>query len=445
MELRIRGGLPLQGEVVAPADKSITHRALILSALAHGQSRISAAGAGADNASTASVLRALGVAVTGELGDWLVRGGGPAGLRPPSVWLDCGNSGTTMRMMTGVLAGAGIEGELAGDASLNERPMGRVCEPLRALGADVSGGRREQRELPPVRVGKGKFQGGAARLAVASAQVKSAILLAGVASGQAVAVSEPTQSRDHSERMLAAMGADLKRSAGALGHTTVLAAATRLAARDWQVPGDFSSAAFLLAAGLLVPGSEVTVHDVGVNPTRTGLLEICEELGANLQVSRWREEGGEPVASLTARPGPLNATGPGDQPTRVGGDTIPRVIDELVVLAPLAAAAQGRLEVADAEELRLKESDRVTQTVALLAAFGVAAEERVDGYVTTGPQPFRPACVDVRGDHRLAMTAAVLALAAPGESTLLGCESIAISYPGFVDALLALGAGVRVA
>ncbi|MBI3178233.1 MAG: 3-phosphoshikimate 1-carboxyvinyltransferase [Deltaproteobacteria bacterium] len=445
MELRITGGLPLKGEVTAPADKSITHRALILSALADGDGRVTAPGAGVDNASTASVLRGLGVSVEGEAGAWLVRGGGPAGLRPPEAPLDCGNSGTTIRLMTGVLAGAGIEAELLGDASLKERPMGRVCAPLRELGAKVAGRRQDSRELPPVRVGRGAFQGGAARLSVASAQVKSALLLAGVASGRAVEVAEPALSRDHSERMLRAMGASIRTSAGAQAFTAALAAGTRLTARDWQVPGDFSSAAFLLAAGLIVPGSEVTVHDVGVNATRTGLLEICEELGAKVQVWRWREEGGEPVASLTSRASALCAVQPGEQPTVVGGDTIPRVIDELVVLAPLAAVATGRVEVRDARELRVKESDRVAATVALLAAFGVHAEESPDGYVVHGPHSFKPARVDVRGDHRIAMTAAVIALAAPGDSTLTGCESIAISYPGFVEALTQLGARIRVA
>lgn len=445
MELRIEGGAPLTGALDVPADKSITHRAIMLAALAQGESTVTARGAGEDNHSTARVMAGLGATIESSPTGFAVRGVGTRGLVAPASPLDCGNSGTTMRLVTGILAGAGVSAELFGDASLSRRPMGRVCKPLRALGADVAGRADGNRELPPVKSGKGAFRGGEARLDVASAQVKSAVILAGVTSGKAVAVREPSLSRDHSERMLRALGATLASRVEADGAAVVeLGAGTQLAPASWSVPGDFSSAAFFLAAGTLVPGSQVTLRGVGVNGTRTGLLEVLEELGAAVIVRDWREEAGEPVATLIAAPASLRAERAGGGPTIVGGATIPLLIDELVVLAAVGSQASGVLEVRDAQELRVKESDRVRETVKLLAAFGVEAEERPDGYVVRGPQKLRAARVDVGADHRLALTAAVLALAAPGESVLSGFEVAAVSYPDIAAALASLGAKVRV-
>jgi 3-phosphoshikimate 1-carboxyvinyltransferase len=445
MDLRIEGSAPLAGELEVPPDKSILHRALMLSALAPGPSSVRAGAAGEDNHSTARVLRGLGVSIQPSESGWEIDGVGPQGLRMPAAPLDCGNSGTTMRLMSGILAGSGLEAELVGDASLSRRPMGRVCQPLRALGADIGGRDDGGRELPPVRSRRGAFAGGSIKLEVASAQVKSALLLAGVASGRAVTVVEPAASRDHTERMLRASGAALVVSRDAGG-------AVRVALRDgaalqpagWAVPGDFSSAAFFLAAGVMVPSSRVTVRDVGVNATRTGLLEVLEEYGARVTVRDWREQAGEPVATLTAESGPLRAQPASGGSTVIAGATIPLLIDELVVLAAVASQAEGTTEVRDARELRVKESDRIRETVRLLKAFGVQAEERPDGYVVQGPQPLQAAQVDVSGDHRLALTAAVLALAAPGESTLQGFEVAAVSYPNFVAALEQLGAKLRV-
>ena len=446
MELCIEGGKPLVGEIEVPADKSITHRALMLAALADGESCVVARGIGEDNQSTARVLAGLGVQVCDSADGWLVRGVGAHGLKTSVAALDCGNSGTTMRLISGVLTGAGVRATLVGDASLSRRPMGRVCDPLRKLGGDITGERDGARELPPLRSNAGAFKGGQVNLDVASAQVKSAILLAGVTSGRAVAVREPSPSRDHSERMLRAVGAKLAVTREPGGGVLVeLGTDTQLGCAQWQVPGDFSSAAFFLAAGTLVPGSKVTLRNVGVNVTRTGLLDVLEEYGARIHVSDCRESTGEPVATLTAESGPLHTKHEGKSPTIVAGAAIPVIIDELVVLAAIAAQAVGMTEVRDARELRVKESDRVRETVRLLAAFGVQAEERPDGYVVRGPARLTPARVDVGADHRLALTAAVLALATPGESVLTGFEVAAVSYPQFAAVLERLGAHVRYA
>lgn len=444
MDLRIHGGVPLSGSVTVPADKSITHRALMLAALADGESRIDAYAPGADNRSTAAVLAALGIRLDRDGDGWLVSGRGVAGLQAPSEDLDCGNSGTTARLLGGVLAGAGVRSRLVGDASLSRRPMARVAEPLRALGARIEGRREGDRETLPLQISGPGFEGGRQTLRVASAQVKSALLLAGVASGTAVEVTEPSESRDHTERMLAAMGVGIGRRRDDAAHTVTLPAGSELRPGSIHVPGDFSSAAFLLAAGAMIDGSSVEVRDVGVNPTRTGFLEILEELGARVRVTQWREEAGEPVCALTVEPTRLVALRPGGTPTVVGGPVIPRVIDELVLLAAVAAVADGPTEVRDARELRVKESDRIRETVRLLAAFGIEAAEQRDGFRVEGPQRPQPATVDVSADHRLALTAAVLALAANGESLLTGFDIAEVSFPRFADSIAAIGGRVSV-
>lgn len=446
MELRIEGGTPLVGDIEVPPDKSITHRALMLSALCEGDSYVEAQGIGEDNQSTARVLAGLGVSLHQQDGGWAITSRGPRHFKEPTHPLDCGNSGTTMRLLSGILAGAGLRAELVGDASLSRRPMGRVCEPLRQLGGDIVGGREGSRELPPLRIGAGHFHGGLVDLAVASAQVKSSIILAGVASGCAVTVREPSASRDHTETMLKALGANITTHYELSGSVLVeLGAGAMLKPAHWQIPGDFSSAAFFLAAGVLVPGSRVTVRNVGLNTTRKGLLDVLMSFGSPIAIYERRESNGEPVATLTAEPGPLRVPQSEEASYVIGGAMIPVLIDELVVLAAVASQVHGTTQVQDATELRVKESDRVSETVRLLAAFGVRAEERPDGYVVHGPQQLQAARVDVSADHRLALTAAVLALAARGQSVLTGFEVAAVSYPQFVQALQGLGARVQLA
>lgn len=443
MEVRIEGGAPLVGSAEVPGDKSIAHRALLLGALAQGETVVISADAGEDNHTTARAVRQLGPAVEPREGGWRVVSDGPASWRSPDEDIDCGNSGTTMRLLAGMLSGARVRATLTGDSSLRRRPMGRISQPLRRLGAEIQGEVQDGREMSPLRIDGGGFQGGETTLEVASAQVKSALLLAGVSSGMAVSVVEPKPTRDHSERMLVAMGASLQQEPCQQGVRISLAAGAKLAGATIAVPGDFSSAAFLLAAGLLVPDSRVTVLHVGLNRTRTGLLEVLEEIGAKVGVSQWREQGGEPVGTLDVSPSSLHAVQAGGHPTVVGGATIPLLIDELVVLGAIGSQAEGCLEVRDASELRVKESDRVAETVRLLQAFGVKVEERADGFTVCGPQKIRAATLDVSSDHRIALTAAVLALAAEGESVLSGFEIARVSFPGLVDLLEKLGAKIR--
>ncbi len=444
MRLSIHGGAPLVGTMRVPADKSLTHRALIFSALANGQSVVTARGAGEDNLSTARVLRELGVSILRDGDTFTIDGVGPRGLKSPSQPLDCGNSGTTMRLMAGVLAGAGVSSTLVGDDSLMKRPMGRVCKPLRQLGAEIRGNMSGDKELAPIVIGPGRLQDGMIRLDVASAQVKSALLLAGLVSERKVTVHEPSLSRDHTERLLTAMGANIASLTNA-GVPGVRIGPSDLSPIQLEVPGDFSSAAFVLSAAALIPGSRVTVRDVGVNGTRTGLLEIMEELRVQVRISKWRELTGEPVADVVAQASELDARQAGDRPTVVAGEVIPRLIDELVVISALAARARGRVEVRDATELRVKESDRIAEVVRLCAAFGIVVEGKRDGFIIDGPQHLKAAQVDVSSDHRVALTAAILAMAAPGISILEGFDVAAVSFPTFVTDMRSLGARIDVA
>lgn len=442
MEVRIEGGAPLRGTAHVPADKSILHRALIFNGVVGGEATLRARDLGADNRSTISVLRALGVAV--EQREHLhVASPGVGGFARDRK-LDCGNSGTTLRLLAGALAGAGIAAELGGDESLARRPMGRVAGPLNALGAAVSGRIEGERLLPPLRIAKSAFRGGHVASDVASAQVKSAVLLAGVAAGQPVSVALPWASRDHSERLLCAMGAQIRTVTDRNGELVTFTPGVHLRSCDVAVPGDFSSAAFVLAAALLVPGSSVRLRDVGLNASRTGLLEILEEYRAGVRVQAWREVAGEAIGDLEANHCSLRAEQPGQRSTVVAGAVIPRLIDELVVLAAVASQAEGTTEIRDAHELRVKESDRIHATRGLLGAFGVDADEHPDGLVVRGPQPLKAADLDVSADHRIALTAAVLALAAPGTSVLRGFEIASVSYPNIVATLQELGARVTV-
>ena len=435
----------MRGDVRAPADKSITHRALIFSALTRGRTAIDAPGAGADNFSTADVLRRLGVSIEETQTGWVVESVGLSDLKPPDAPLDCGNSGTTIRLMAGVLAGLGLRADLVGDESLSRRPMGRVCKPLRALGADVRGLACDGKELTPIEIRPAALSGGRWEQTVASAQVKSCVLLAGLCSGRSVEVVEPHPSRDHTERMLSALGAELDTETSTQQHRVTLRTVPKslrtLDSDVFRVPGDISSAAFWLSAGLIVPGSDVTVRHCGLNPTRTGIIDVLQDLGAGLEVTYGADAGGEPVGDVRAC-AQTKLGGPIDGTFVVGGPVIPRLIDELVVFGAVASQAGGCTRVVDARELRVKESDRVEETVRILRAFGAQIEGRADGYEVRGPTRLTGAHVDVSTDHRLAMTAAILACAAEGESVLEGFDIASISYPGFVADLQSLGAQV---
>jgi 3-phosphoshikimate 1-carboxyvinyltransferase len=436
---------PLVGSVPVPSDKSIGHRALLLGALCHGKTHISGFSHGEDNVSTASCLRAMGVVIE-EPGpnELVVAGVGLEGLLAPSAPLDCGNSGTTMRLLCGTLAGQRFRATLVGDETLSRRPMMRVAGPLRARGALVEGRadpKREREVFAPLVVGPlaaGRELGALEyESPVASAQVKSALLLSGLYATGITRFKEPTVSRDHTERMLGAMGVPI-RTVGSVVELEPNGWSRQMPSFDIAIPGDISAASFLLVAAQLVESSRITVRGVGVNPTRTGLLEIARDMGAGLSIEPQGVRGGEPVAELHAWSAPLRAV-------LVGGETVPRAIDEIPIACALAARATGTTRIRDAAELRHKESDRIATMASVLRAFGVECEEKPDGLDVHGREDRLDAAdVASRGDHRIAMTAAVLALTARGPSRVRDAACIATSYPKFVATLRALGARVDV-
>ena len=437
---------PLTGSVSVTSDKSIGHRALLFSALCEGTSRISSFSRGEDNLASMACLRALGVLID-EKGphDLVVHGVGLHGLTRPTGELDCGNSGTTMRLLAGVLAAQPFGSVLTGDASLSGRPMLRIAKPLRARGGTVEGRPHPKREgdlTAPLSVGplaKGRALTGLTyESPVSSAQVKSAVLLSGLFADGPTYFNEPTVSRDHTERLLLALGAPLE-TTGSVVRLDPSGWSGVMPAQDIDIPGDLSAAAFLLVAAQLVPESRVSVRAVGVNPTRTGILEIARDMGAGLAIEPSGERAGEPLATLHAWYAPLRGA-------RAGGEVVARAIDEVPIVCALAARASGTTTLTDAEELRVKESDRLAVMAKVLHAFGVACEERPDGLVIEGREgPLEGGAeVESRGDHRIAMTAAVLALAARAPSVVHDVDCIGTSFPKFVATLRGLGARVDV-
>jgi 3-phosphoshikimate 1-carboxyvinyltransferase len=407
----------VRGTIRVPGDKSISHRALILGVLSQGHTRVTGILDSADIRSTATVLRTLGAEIPSPTDDFVVRGVGGAGLRRPRHDLDCGNSGTTARLLAGVVAGARLDATFVGDASLSRRPMRRVAEPLRAMGASV--------DLPvhgglPMRVDAQSLRAVDWRSPVASAQVKSAILLAGLVGGVRVSVSEPGLSRDHTERMLAARGVTVLVS----GPTLALPEGQTLHAADVRVPGDPSSAAYLVALGVLADRGRVVVRDVCLNETRTGFIDALLRMGAHLSLGEQRVEGGEPVGAITAHPSELHGI-------TISSTEIPAMIDELPLLACIASRAVGETVVQGASELRVKESDRIAAVVGNLRALAVDAEERGDGFRVSGVRRPLAGRVETRGDHRIAMAFGVLGCIAGNRIEVDDPACVAVSYPGF--------------
>jgi 3-phosphoshikimate 1-carboxyvinyltransferase len=413
------------GAVSVPGDKSVSHRAALLGAVATGVTEVHGWLEAEDCLATLRAVSALGGDATRKgPGHYVIHGAGLTGLGEPENVIDCGNSGTTARLLSGILAGQPFATILTGDDSLRRRPMERILEPLARMGARfiARGGRAGGRRLPLAIQGSRPLVPIRHAPSVASAQVKSAILLAGLWASGPVTVEEPAQSRDHTERMLAAFGADVVVD----GHTVTLVPGREPTGRVVRVPGDISSAAFFLVAGLLADVGTVTVQGVGVNPTRTGVLDILRAMGADLDVGAMQGDG-EPIADLAAKAGDLRGTS-------IAGSLVPRAIDELPILAVAAARAEGVTEVRDAAELRVKESDRIRSLTTELTKLGVEIEERPDGFriVGGGRRPFRAARVRSWGDHRLAMALIVAGLAADGPSVVEDIDCIATSYPDFV-------------
>jgi 3-phosphoshikimate 1-carboxyvinyltransferase len=426
--LHVSPGAGVRGEIRVPGDKSISHRALLFGALAEGVTTITGFLDSEDTHATAGCLRAMGVTI--DAGDPVrVHGVGLHGLRAPAETLWVGNSGTTTRLLMGILAGQPFAATLEGDASLARRPMDRVAIPLRRMGAAVEG--QGTRCTPPVTVHGGALHAIHYTSPVASAQVKSAVLLAGLYADGVTTVTEPEKSRDHTERMLRGFGVAVEED----GLTVRVRGGQTLRGGTVAVPGDISAAAFFLVAAAITPGAAVTVCGVGINPTRAGILDVLQAMGADLTLSNTREQSGEPVADLTVHYGPLRGT-------EIGGALIPRLIDELPVLAVAAACAEGVTVIRDARELRVKESDRITTVSRFLRDMGAVVEEREDGMVIHGGTPLHGAIVGSDGDHRIAMSAAVAALVA-GPTEIRGAEAIATSFPRFTTLLRELGAEIR--
>ena len=433
-QITIHPTSPLSGDCTIPGDKSISHRAVMFAALAEGESRIQHFLNGADCLATVNIMRALGIQIEQPSPtELVVHGRGIDGLQEPGGVLDCDNSGTTMRLLTGLLAGQSFTSFLSGTAQIRRRPMGRIVRPLRGMGAQIIG--RQGGDFAPLGIAPTKLRGVEYDLPVASAQVKSCVLLAGLYAKGLTVVREPGPTRDHTERMLKAMGAPVE----SYGNTISSERPRQpLSPLDLTVPGDASSAAFLLVAASIVPNSRVTLRSVGVNRTRIGLIDALVEMGANIHLTNEREQGGEPVADIEVQTGELRGA-------EFGGREMVTMIDELPVLAVAATQASGRTVVRDAGELRVKETDRIATTVSELRKMGAQIEPTPDGFIVNGPSPLRGAPVESHGDHRLAMAMTIAGLVARGTTVVHGAEVTADSFPGFEVTLQALGAELSVA
>ncbi|MBJ7574237.1 3-phosphoshikimate 1-carboxyvinyltransferase [Luteimonas sp. MC1828] len=423
-------GRALSGDTSVPGDKSISHRAVMLAALADGMSRIDGFLEGEDTRATAAIFSAMGVRIDAPSASTrIVHGVGMDGLRAPALLLDCGNSGTAMRLLSGLLAGQSFDTVLGGDASLSRRPMLRVMAPLRAMGAAIDS---DDGERPPLRIAGGRsLRGIRFDSPVASAQVKSAVLLAGLYADGATEVHEPHPTRDYTERMLSAFGWPVEYAPG----MARLVGGHRLRGRDIEVPGDFSSAAFLIVAATLVPGSVLMLRSVGVDPRRTGLLDALRAMGADIRELDRRAGACGPVADLVVRHAPLRGIA-------LPEALVPDMIDEFPVFAIAAACAQGTTRVTGAAELRVKESDRIRAMASGLAALGGRVQETSDGMVIEGGR-LRAGSVDSFGDHRVAMAFAVAAQRAEGEVAIADVANVATSFPEFETLARALGFGLE--
>ncbi|MEE2902098.1 MAG: 3-phosphoshikimate 1-carboxyvinyltransferase [Myxococcota bacterium] len=432
----IRGGNSLEGITRTPPDKSISHRALMLAALGEGTSRISPLSAGADNRSTLSLLQQMGVKIeiSPDESEAIVHGvGGPQGLLTPDKPLDCGNSGTTMRLMAGIVSAmSGKVIRLEGDESLNGRPMSRLL-PLTKMGSGIDGVRKNEKIYPPLEIRGAHLTGTRHELSVASAQVKSALLLAGLWAEGKTQVLEPGRSRDHTERMLRSIGVSVKELEDQTIELQPIEKPWRV--EVFEVAPDVSSAAFLLGAALVTNSPNLGV-ETAVNPTRTGILDALAAFGVDVQRAELPAMGGEPMATLRIDVGTLS-------PAKIDGSLTLRAIDEIPLIAGLAAFIPGVTQIRDAGELRVKESDRIATTANLLRAFGAEVHEVEDGLDVVGnPKNLVPAVIHAGHDHRIAMTAAVIALGISGESRIEGAEIADVSYPGFVNVMKSFGGDI---
>lgn len=405
-----------------PGDKSISHRSVMFGALAKGDTEISNFLRGADCLSTISCFRSMGVDIEEKGENVLVHGKGLRGLRRPDGILDCGNSGTTTRLISGILAAQDFDVTLTGDESIQKRPMKRIIDPLSLMGAEIESVRGNG--CAPLHITGASLHGISYSTPVASAQVKSAILLAGLYADGETRVTEPAPSRNHTELMLSSFGADVRTE----GTTVTIRQAEELYGQKIQVPGDISSAAFFIAAGLLIPGSEILLKNVGVNPTRDGVLRVFRRMGGSIETTALSSGAGEPAADQLVKASRLHGV-------EIGGEEIPSLIDEIPVIAAAACFADGVTVIRDAAELKVKESNRIAAMTENLRAMGADVTETEDGMIIRGGRPLHGAVIDSRNDHRIAMTFAVAALAAEGETSIPQWDCVNISYPGFLEDL----------
>lgn len=414
---------PLKGEITVPGDKSISHRGIMLGALANGTTSITNFLKGADCLSTISCFQKMGIEIEETENEILVHGKGLHGLSAPKEILDAGNSGTTTRLISGILAGQNFSCDLTGDASIQKRPMKRIMTPLSMMGADITS--VHNNGCAPLHIKGAPLKGISYQSPVASAQVKSCVLFAGLYADGKTSVTEPFLSRNHSELMLSSFGASVQ----TCGTTATIEPEPVLTAQKVEVPGDISSAAFFIAAGLLIPGSELLIKNVGINPTRDGILRVCKQMGANLELLNTRTQCGEPVADILVKHSELNGT-------VIEGDLIPTLIDELPVIAVMAACANGETIIRNAEELKVKESNRLEIIVHHLSEMGCDITGTEDGMIIRGGKPLHGAVLDSHLDHRIAMSFAVAGLVADGETEITNADCVNISYPGFYRNLL---------
>jgi len=429
LDLKIRQTHKLGGNITVPGDKSISHRAVMLGALAEGTTEVSGFLLGADCLSTINCFQKLGIPIEITIEKVLIHGKGLKGLEEPEDILDVGNSGTTIRLLTGILAGQDFTAFLTGDGSIRKRPMGRIIRPLSMMGAKIMG--RKNNTLAPLVIQGGELKAIEYTTPVASAQIKSAVLLAGLYADGWTQVTEPEKSRNHTELMLRAFGAQVEER----DKTVRVKGRPRLKGCQVQVPGDISSAAFFLAAGAIVPESRLTIQNVGLNPTRSGIIDVLAQMGAKIKVQNVKEAGGEPTGDVSIENSSL-------QGIKIGGEMIPRLIDEIPAIAVLAACASGVTEIRDAEELKVKESNRLAAMAKELTKMGVRIEELPDGLRISGGRILNGAVCDSYHDHRIAMALAIAGLIAQGETIINDAEIINVSFPQFAQTLADIGAQV---
>ncbi len=427
-EIKAMGAL--KGEVQIPGDKSISHRAVMLGSTARGTTEISHFLSGADCLSTIHCFQKMGIEIEQSKDLVLVHGRGLRGLKAPQGILDTGNSGTTTRLICGILSGQDFSSVLSGDDSLNSRPMKRIMDPLNQMGARITS--IQDNNCAPLRIEPGTLHGIRYVSPVASAQVKSSVLLAGLYADSPVSVTEPVLSRNHTELMLGNFGADISSELHADGSATAsVSPCAELYGQKIQVPGDISSAAYFIAAGLLVPGSRLLVKNVGINPTRAGFLEICRKMGADISYLNRQSQGGEETADLLVTPKPLTGT-------VIEGAVIPSLIDEIPILAVMAAFAEGTTVIRDAAELKVKETNRIQTVTENLLAMGAEIIPTEDGMIIHGTGALKGTQIQSHLDHRIAMAFSVAALAAEGTTTILDSQCVDVSYPGFFAQLMDL-------